>query len=258
MGNAHTIKDISDNDLIAELQRRATESPRLRRQASEALTEEKVRPSLKRALAGSGESVTEDTEKHELSPEESAEFLARLKNRLSSKPEYHKRPKGIEFPEVKDALEGRPDLMWSLAQMENSGGAIDIRAIEGNEFVFCDFTQETPKERRDLTYYQVAEKAKEMGVDIQSEAGWRALQKLGEFDLETWIWVKSDDIIDTGFARRADRFGVLRVDRHDADSHHMLRGWRAELRVKKSLTSVDGRCPARTLIINLLKALGLD
>jgi len=257
MGNADTIKDISDNDLIAELQRRASESSSLRRQALEALSGEKVRPSLKRTLEGSGGSAPEDTEKRELSPEESVAFLARLKTRLANKPEYHKRPKGIEFPEVKDALEGRPDLMWSLAQMENSGGAVDIRAIEGNEFVFCDFTQETPKKRRDMTYYQVAEKAKEMGVDIQSEAGWRALQKLGEFDLETWIWLKSDDIIDTGFARRADRFGILRVDRHDADSHHMLRGWRAELRVKKSLTSADGRCPARTLIINLLKALGL-
>jgi len=254
MGNAHTIKDISDNELIAELQRRASESPHLRRQASEALTEEKVRPDLKRALAGSGESVPEDTEKRELSPEESAAFLASLETRLASKPECYKRPKGIKFSEVKDALEGRPDLMWSLAQMENSGGDVDIRAIEGNEFVFCDFAQETPKDRRDLNYYQVAEKAKEMGVDIQSEAGWRALQKLGKFDLETWIWVKSDDIIDTGLARRADRYGVLRVNRLNADSHHMLRGWRAELRVKKNLTSVDGRCPA----IHLLKALGLD
>ena len=218
-------------------------------------------PSIKAGLAelvGEKERRTIEEVLNPLSPKESAELLARLKNRFSSKPEFHKRPKGIEFPDVKDALEGRPDLMWSLAQMENSGGAVDIRSIEDNEYVFCDFTQETPLKRRDMTYHQAVEKAKEMGVDIQSEAGWRALQKLDEFDLETWLWLKSDDIIDTGFARRADRFGVLRVDRHDAESHHMLRGWRAELRVKKNLTSVDSQCPARTLIINLLKKLGLD
>ena len=171
----------------------------------------------------------------ELSPEQQTVFLSVLETRLSSKPEHYRRPDGVEFSEVKKALEERPDLMWSLAQMENTGGAVDIRAVTDNEFVFCDFAKETSENRRDLTYYQVDKIAKKWGVDIQSEEGWRALQGLGVFDTSSWIWVRSDDIIDIGYARDARRRGYdLRVYRCDACGHFLSWGWRASLRVPKA------------------------
>ena len=125
--------------------------------------------------------------------------------------------------------------MWSLYQAENSGSLIDIRADEGNEFIFCDHNKETSESRRDMTYYQIQEAAEAMGVDIQSEEGWRALQEAGKFDSASWIWIKSEDIIETGDARFAYRDGGnLNVCRHDADNRHPYGGWRVELRVPKA------------------------
>lgn len=236
MSNVDTVSNISDGDLIAELTRRASESGDLKQKALEALAGDEARPDLKRALEG-GEEATPDegAKKRELSPEQQAELLSTLETRFTKAPDHYKRPKGVNFAEVRTALKARPDLMYSLAQTENAGGRIDIRAIEGNEFVFCDFAKETDESRRDLTYPQAKEAAKTMGVDIQSEEGWRALQKLGAFDANSWIWVQSDDIIDTGIARGANRHGSnLHVNRGSADYRNPLGGWRASLRVPKA------------------------
>lgn len=236
MGNTEAIREVSDEDFIAELERRASESGNLKQKVLEALAGDETRPDVKQTLEGGEEAATdEDAEKRELSPEEREELLSTLETRLTGKPESYKRPEGVEFSEVKAALEARPDLMWSLAQTENAGGAVDIRAIEGNEFVFCDFAKETDESRRNLTYPQVEEAAKAMGVDIQSEEGWRGHRKLGAFDPHSWIWVKSDDIIDTGDARSVISRGVyLGVSCFNAGNHDPYGGWRAELRVPKA------------------------
>lgn len=208
-----------------------------------ALAEDDVRPDVKQALADADGSVIADqpdkpAKRPELSPEnaEAQALLSTLETRLAEEPQGYKRPEGVNFTEVKTALEARPDLMYSLAQMENSGGEVDIRAVEGNEFVFCDFAKETSEKRRNLTYYQVQKIAEDWSVDIQSKEGWRALQKLGAFDTESWwICVKSDDIIDTGFARFATRFGDSLFVRNyfSPDYHDPRMGWRASLRVPK-------------------------
>ncbi|MFH0838272.1 MAG: DUF4256 domain-containing protein [Patescibacteria group bacterium] len=199
-------------------------------------TGEGVRTDVTQVIEGDEADAPEEaSEKRELSPEEQAKLLSTLETRLTSEPGGYKRPEGVNFAEVKISLEARPDLMYSLAQTENAGGAVDIRAIEGNEFVFCDFAKETDESRRNLTYPQAEEAAKAMGVDIQSKEGWRALQKLGAFDTNSWIWVKSDDIIDTGCARDACRDGGgLVVDRYGAGGHRPNGGWRASLRVPKA------------------------
>ncbi len=232
-----SIRAISDTELISELKRRASESGDLKQKALEALSKNETRPDVKQTLEGDEEDTPEEaSEKRELSPEQQAELLSTLETRLTSEPNGYRRPEGVNFAEVKTALEARPDLMYSLAQTENAGGAVDIRAVTDNEFVFCDFAKETDESRRNLTYPQVEKAAKAMGVDVQSEEGWRALQRLGAFDTDSWIWVKSDDIIiDTGRARGANRDGDnLFVNRYFAVNHNPGGGWRASLRVPKA------------------------
>ncbi len=244
MSEVEIPKGVTAEQLLAALEERksAGQLPYSLNERIVALSENDVRPGIEQTLADADESITADqpdepAERPKLSPEsaEAQALLSTLETRLTKNPQGYKRPEGVDFAEVKAALEARPDLMYSLAQMENSGGEVDIRAVEGNEFVFCDFAKETSEKRRDLDYYQVEKIAEDWGVDVQSEEGWRALQKLGVFDTDSWIWVKSDDIIDTGDARLADRNGLnLHVLPFLAGNHDPFRGWRASLRVPKA------------------------
>lgn len=158
-----------------------------------------------------------------------------LKARFAEKPEHYKQQEGIDFTEVKKALEASPDLMYSLAQMENTGGAPDIIAIESDAFIFGDCSAESP-DRRDLNYDQVTEMAKEFGVDMMSEEAYRAMQESGKFDINTWSWLKtSADTRESGRALCGDRVDdVVHVDRADARSHDADEGWRGVLRVPKA------------------------
>jgi len=174
-------------------------------------------------------------ETHKLTPEQQAELFSALEARFAKQPEHYKRPEGIDFAEVRKALEANPALMYSLAQMENTGGAPDIIAVEKDAFVFGDCSAESPN-RRNFTYDQAAIQAKEFGVDMMSEGVYRGMQESGKFDhLETWSWLATpDDIRSDGYAlfgfRRND---VVSVDGDDPLDPEPFGGWRGVLRVPR-------------------------
>jgi len=164
-------------------------------------------------------------------------ILGVLEKRLGQQPDHYKRPGGVTFPEVKAALEKNPALMQSLSKMEETGGAPDVIAIEGDTFVFADCSAESPIGRRNLDYRQSVEMAKGMAVDMLSETDYRAMQKKGKFDLDSLSWLDSEDIIDTRGARFGGRFDYgVDVDRCDADDLYLFPsgGWRASLRVPRT------------------------
>jgi len=192
---------------------------------------DEVRTDLSCTLADSVDSACDAEMQRELSPLESAKFISKLRKRFVARSESYKRPAGVSFSGILPILEANPDRLWSLLQMEKSGGKVDIRAVEGNELVFCDFAQVAPKARCNRTYYQIIQDAAVMGVEIQDESGWRGLQKLGKFDNGTYIWVNSESIIHTGRAHYVTRIGdEMEVFRRAAGTHSNSRGWRAELR----------------------------
>jgi len=160
-------------------------------------------PAIAETAAGSGKAGEEKL--RELTPEEQAGLLSALEARFNKKPEHYKRPEGVDFAEVRKALEASPALMYSLVQMEYTGGKPDVIVVDADAFVFGDCSAESPY-RRNLTYYQAAEMAKKFGVDMMPEEAYRAMQKSGKFDLNTWIWLATPaDIRKDGCALRGDR-----------------------------------------------------
>ena len=172
-----------------------------------------------------------------LTDEQQAEFLSILEDRFAEEEHnYYKRPKGVNFTEVKAALEADPTLMYSLAKMEETGGEPDIIAIKDDAFIFGDCSYESP-DRRNLTYSQAAEMAKEFGVDMMSEKTYRAIQRSGEFDINTWSWLKTPaDIRESGRALRGRRLPGGGVDVYASRIlyRNQREGWRCVLRVPKA------------------------
>jgi hypothetical protein len=204
------------------------------------LTPDHLRQLAELTETGEGvrESVTdtlETSENRELTAEQQTELLAVLEARFSSKPEHYKQVEGVNFAEVKKALEAKPEAMYSLAQMDNTGGLPDIIAVEDNAFVFGDCSAASP-DRRDLTYDQAAKMAEEFGVDMMSEEVFGKMQKTGKFDLETWSWLATPTYIrESGRALFGRRDGVkVLVSRRNALVHRDYGGWRGVLRVPKA------------------------
>ncbi len=176
----------------------------------------------------------ETTEKRELSPEQQGELFSTLEARFSEKPEHYEQHEGVDFAKVKKALEASPDLMYSLAQMENTGGVPDIIAVESDAFIFGDCSAESPA-RRNLNYDKSAEMAKEFGADMMPEDVYHTMQKSGKFDMNTWSWLKTPaDIRESGLALHGNRDGYVYVRRSYARSHGVDGGWRGVLRVPKA------------------------
>jgi len=160
------------------------------------------------------ELLIRNLEKYELfkqSPEQQAEFLGLLETRLGHKPSHYNRPEGINFNEVKNALEADLDLMWSLVQMEKTGGEPDVIANEENAFIFADCSAETPKGRRNCAYTRrsqdfleqngvkcngnAMDMAKEFGVDLMPLEVYDKMQKIGKFDCNTRSMLKLPDFM---------------------------------------------------------------
>jgi len=160
--------------------------------------------------------------------------LSALETRFNQQPEHYKRPEGINFAEVQKALERRPDFLYSLFQMEMTGGEPDIIAIETDAFVFADCSAESPN-RRNLAYDQAATMAKEYGVDMMPADAYRAMQESGKFDLNTWSWLATPaDIRSTGCALDGSRNDHTVHVRHTyALSNDNYEGWRGVLKVPK-------------------------
>ena len=181
-----------------------------------------------------------------LSAEQQEELRATLKARFEKNMNRHKL---IEWAKVQAKLEAHPEKLWSLHQMEKTGGEPDVVAYDEKmgEYIFYVCSAESPKGRRSLCYdHEALESRKEnqsannaidmattMGIEILTEEHCRALQKLGNFDTKTSSWVKTPaDIRKLGGAIFADyRYGNVFVYHNGASSYYASRGFRGSLRV---------------------------
>lgn len=186
--------------------------------------------------------------KKELSPEQREELFKILKDRFQANMERHE---GLEWQKIQEKLEKNPNKLWSLYQMEITGGEPDVVGYDSknNEYIFYDCSKESPKGRRNLCYDREAEQerlkkgvepagnvldmAAYMGIEILTEEEYRELQKLGEFDTKTSSWIKTpDDIRKLGGAIFADkRYGHVFIYHNSAPSFYSSRGFRASLRL---------------------------
>jgi hypothetical protein len=187
-----------------------------------------------------------NSNKKELSPEQREELLRALKARFEKNMNRHK---GLEWAKVQAKLEANPEKLWSLNEMERTGGEPDVVGHDKTtgEYIFYDCSAESPKDRRSLCYDREAlESRKEhkpennaidtaaaMGIELLTEEQYRELQKLGNFDMKTSSWVKTPaDIRKLGGAIFADfRYGNVFVYHNSAESYYAARGFRGSLRV---------------------------
>lgn len=181
-----------------------------------------------------------------MSEQSSIELLQKLQDRFKK---HQQRHMDIQWAQVKNRLETRPDKLSALQAMENSGGEPDVVAFDINtgEYIFCDCSAESPAGRRSLCYDRAAlESRKEhqpadtvidmahaMGVELLDEAQYRALQQLGEFDRKTSSWIRTPDRIrELGGALFGDRrYEQVFVYHNGAQSYYAARGFRVSLRV---------------------------
>ena len=184
--------------------------------------------------------------KRELSPKQCEELLGILKARFEKNRNRHA---GLEWSNVKARLETNPEALWSLNEMETTGGEPDVvgQDKQTGEYVFFDCSAQSPKGRTSLCYDRGALDARKehkpknsaldmaaaMGVEILTEAQYRELQKLGEFDTKSSSWVKTPaDIRKLGGALFCDRrFGHVFVYHNGAESYYGARGFRGWLKV---------------------------
>ena len=190
--------------------------------------------------------MTRKDAKRELPAEQREELLKVLKDRFEKNSNHHK---GIEWPKVQARLVANTEKLWSLNEMEQTGGEPDVIGYDKftDEFIIVDCSTESPKGRRSLCYDGEALKSRKehkpvssamdmadaMGIEILTEEQYRELQKLGEFDLKTSSWVKTpDDIRKLGGAIFCDRrYGKVFVYHNGAESYYGSRGFRGALRV---------------------------
>jgi hypothetical protein len=181
-----------------------------------------------------------------LSPEQQQKLLQTVKDRFEQNTNRHK---GLEWTAIQAKLEANPEKLWSLQEMESTGGEPDVVGLDAKtgEYIFYDCAVESPKGRRSICYDQEAlasrkdfppennaiEMAAAMGIDILTVEQYRALQELGHFDTKTSSWVETPaDIRQLGGALFADfRYSQVFVYHNGAASYYAARGFRGALRV---------------------------
>ena len=189
---------------------------------------------------------TNASAKKELSPKQRDELLATLQARFDANKARHP---GLVWAKVQARLEAKPDKLWSLAEMERTGGEPDVVGQDKNsgEFVFMDCAPESPAVRRSVCYDRegwlsrkearpkttAMDMATEMGVALLTEEEYVALQKLGEFDLKSSSWIATPpDIRERGGALYAERrYDRIFVGHNGAQSYYAVRGFRSSIKV---------------------------
>ena len=184
--------------------------------------------------------------KKELSPKQREELLRALKARFEKNMDRHR---GLEWAKVQAKLEANAEKLWSLNEMETTGGEPDVIGHDKNtgEYIFYDCSAESPKDRRSLCYDREAldsrkehkpknsamDMAAAIGIDLLTEEQYRELQKLGEFDTKTSSWVKTpEEMRKLGGALFGDRrFDRVFTYHNGAESYYAARGFRGSLRV---------------------------
>jgi hypothetical protein len=187
-----------------------------------------------------------DGNKKELSPEQCELLLRALKSRFEKNMNRHN---GLEWAKVQAKLEANTEKLWSLNEMERTGGEPDVVGHDQKtgEYIFYDCAAESPKGRTNVCYDREALEARKtfkpkdsamdmasaMGIEILTEGQYRELQELGKFDLKTSSWLKTPpEIRKLGGAIFADRrYDHVFVYHNGADSYYGVRGFRGSLRV---------------------------
>jgi len=186
--------------------------------------------------------------KKELSPKQREELLRTLRARFEKNMNRHK---GLEWAKVQAKLEANAEKLWSLNEMERTGGEPDVVGHDKKtgEYIFYDCSAESPKGRRNVCYDRVGQEAREkqgvhpegnaidmaaaMGIELLTEEQYRELQKLGNFDTKTSSWLKTpSDIRKLGGAIFADRrYDHVFIYHNSAPTFYSSRGFRGSLRV---------------------------
>jgi len=187
-----------------------------------------------------------NTRKKQLSPAQREELLKTLQARFEKNMNRHK---GLEWPEVQARLEANPEKLWSLNEMEATGGEPDVVGQDKRteEYIFFDCSTETPKARVSVCYDRegwesrkehrpkdtAMDMAAAMGIELLTEEQYLELQKLGDFDTKTSSWVKTPaEIRKLGGALYCDRrYGRVFVGHNGAQSYYAARGFRGSLKV---------------------------
>lgn len=174
------------------------------------------------------------------------ELLKILKARFEKNSQRHK---GIDWNKVQDKLGKSADKLWSLQEMEKTGGEPDVVGYDKKtgEYIFYDCSPESPAGRRSFCYDREALNARKenkpknsamdmalsMGVEMLTEEQYRELQQLGSFDLKTSSWVKTPESIrKLGGAVFCDRrYNTVFLYHNGAESYYAARGFRGALRV---------------------------
>lgn len=184
--------------------------------------------------------------KKKLPAQQQEKLLSALEVRFEKNMSRHK---GLEWTKVRARLEDDPEKLWSLNEMEQTGGEPDVVGYDKKtgEYVFCDCSPESPKDRRSFCYDRQAldsrkehkpknsamDMAETIGVELLTEDEYHELQKLGTFDTKTSSWLKTpSEIRKLGGALFGDRrFGRIFVYHNGAESYYAARGFRGSLRV---------------------------
>jgi hypothetical protein len=194
----------------------------------------------------SGKAKTEMQRESYMEVKQRKELLETLKARFEKNTNRHE---GLEWAKVQAKLEANPEKLWSLNEMERTGGEPDVVGYdkEAGEYVFYDCSAESPKGRRSICYDREAlesrkehkpedtamDMASAMGIEILTEEQYRELQKLGDFDTKTSSWVKTpSEIRKLGGALFCDRrYDHVFVYHNGAESYYAARGFRGSLRL---------------------------
>jgi len=184
--------------------------------------------------------------KKKLSSPQLESLVGALRARFEKNKNRHK---GLEWSNVQSKLEANPEKLWSLHEMERTGGEPDVVGYDKKtgEYIFYDCSPESPKGRRSLCYDREAldarkenkpegnavDMASAIGIELLTEEQYRELQQLGEFDLKTSSWVKTpSDIRELGGAICCERrYGHIFLGHNGAQSYYAARGFRGSLRV---------------------------
>ena len=184
--------------------------------------------------------------KQKLSTTQAEELLSILKTRFEKNAKRHK---GIDWASVQAKLEANAGKLWSLSEMELTGGEPDVVGFDKKtgEYIFYDCSPESPKGRRSFCYdHEALESRKEhkpansaiaaaadMGIEILTEEQYRQLQQLGAFDTKTSSWVKTpENIRKLGGATFCDRrYNTVFIYHNGAESYYAARGFRGSLKV---------------------------
>lgn len=184
--------------------------------------------------------------KKNLPPDQGAILLSTLKARFEKNMNRHQ---GLEWATVQAKLEAHPEKLWSLNEMESTGGEPDVVDYDPktDEYIFYDCAAESPKGRRSVCYDREGQESRKehqpddnamdmaaaMGIEILTETQYRALQTLGKFDMKTSSWLQTPAAIrQLGGALFADfRYGAVFVYHNGAQSYYAARAFRGALRV---------------------------